>query len=141
MTAWHSITGPVVRPIFNLVVNSHTAYFFSKLLKDDNSREIAIIVTIDTLFRIAVTHALDALQIPYLQTRTAGHLLFPCLSLLTQPLSVAVAQGYFHINTNWNSSVSFMKMFGYIALGWKANMMLKDVVYLCCPRLHSKSAF
>ncbi len=135
MTAWYSMTGPVVRPVFNWVVNSGAAYFFSKFLKDSESREIAIIVTVDTLFRIAITHALDALNLPYLQPGTAGHLLFPCLSLLSQPLSVAFAKKAFTIKGDWNSSASFMKLFGYIALGWKANMMVKDVLFLSYPGL------
>ncbi len=126
----------IARPAFNVLVNSGIACCARKItVNDEQCRDVAIIVAIDTAFRIAITHALDALEIPYLQKGVAGHLLFPCLTLITQPISVAIAHRLFSINERWSTRQTFIATFGYIAVGWKANMMLKDVMYLCSPSL------
>lgn len=128
-----------VRTILNVGFNSSSAYSCSRLLNDNDSLKITIVVAIDTIFRLVITHILDALKIPYLQTGTAGHLLFPCLTLLTQPLSVGFVQRFSSRKEtelfNLNRAFGFIKIFGYIALGWKLNMMVKDIAYLAYPSL------
>ena len=132
MTTFSSVAGALGRGSFNVLVNTATACAASSLgyRSFDLRRDIAIIVAIDTVFRIAITHVLDALKIPFLEKGTAGHLLFPCLTLLTQPISVEIAQRFFKTDPRWSTKKAYIEMFGYIALGWKANMMLKDVMYL-----------
>ena len=86
MTTLASVAGALGRGSFNVVVNAATAYsapYF--VMKGYPSQQAAIIVAIDTAFRIVITHILDALKIPFLEKGTVGHLLFPCLTLLTQP--------------------------------------------------------
>ena len=132
MTTLSSVARAVGRGHFNVLVNTTTAYSASVCVSNyrPNNRDVAIIVAIDTAFRIAITHVLDALKIPFLEKETAGHLLFPCLTLLTQPLSVKFAQRFFNANSVWSTKMRYLEVFGYIALGWKANMMIKDVLYL-----------
>ncbi len=131
MTFLHSAAGALGRGSFNVVVNAGAVYSASYLLtsKDYINDQVTLIVAIDTAFRIAITHVLDALKIPFLEKGT-GRLLFSCLTLLTQPLSIKVAQKLFNASTYWNKNQSRIEVFGYIALGWKANMMIKDVLYL-----------
>lgn len=131
MTTLASVAGALGRGSFNVVVNAGVAYSAPYFLpKGYLNRDVAIIVAIDTAFRIAITHVLDALKIPFLEKGTAGHLLFPCLTFLTQPLSVKVAQKLFNVSPYWDTKQSRIEVFGFIALGWKANMMIKDVMYL-----------
>jgi hypothetical protein len=134
MTTLSSVAGALGRGSFNVIVNAVTAYSVTKCIYNYYSstkrRDVSIIVAIDTTFRIAITHVLDALKIPFLEKGTAGHLIFPCLTLLTQPLSVKIAQRFFNTDSSWSKKQHYLEMFGYIALGWKANMMIKDVMYL-----------
>ena len=132
MTALHSVAGAVGRGCFNVGVNVATVYALQHFLfkNPTRGREFARIVAIDTAFRIGITHALDALKIPFLEKGTAGHLLFPCLTLLTQPLSVKIAERFFNATPDWNKKETYVVVFGFIAIGWKANMMIKDVMYL-----------
>jgi hypothetical protein len=122
----------IAGPAFNVGVNVATAFVANSIIFNDprSSRDLAIIVAIDTAFRIAITHVLGALKIPFFEKGTAGHLLGPCLTLLTQPLSVRIAQRFFNTDPDWSTRESYVELFGFIALGWKANMMLKDVMYL-----------
>lgn len=132
MTALYSVAGALGRAGCNVGVNMVTAYVVNGIIWNDplSTRDIVIIVGVDTTFRIGITHVLDALKIPFLQTGTAGHLLWPCLTLLTQPLSIKIAERFFKTDPNWIKKERFVELFGYIALGWKANSMLKDVLYL-----------
>lgn len=122
-------------PAFNVSFNTATAYLANRFVGDGQGRNIAVLVALDTIFRITITYVLSALKIPYIQTGTAGHLLFPCLTLLSQPLSLIVADKCIGIDRRWYNRKFFITLFGYIALSWKANMMIKDVVYLCYPSL------
>lgn len=127
----YSVAGAVGKGGFNVLVNAGAAYSASRIVAEHYiSRDMGIIVAIDTVFRIAITHGLDALKIPYLGKGEAGHLLFPCLTLLTQPLSTKIAQRYFKAYPHWTNDLNALFLFGAIALGWKANMMVKDVMYL-----------
>lgn len=132
MTTLSSVAGALGRGGFNVFVNTATVYSASVCLGRSSStiNDVAVIVGIDTIFRIAITHVLDALKIPFLEKGTAGHLLFPCLTLLTQPISVKLAQRFFKVTPYWSLGFRYFEVFGYIALGWKANMMIKDVLYL-----------
>jgi hypothetical protein len=132
MTTLYSVAGALGRGSFNVGVNVATAFVANGIIWHDppSSRDLAIIVAIDTAFRIGITHVLDALKIPFLEKGTAGHLLFPCLTLLTQPLSVKIAQRFFNADPYWSKKERYIELFGYIALGWKANMMIKNVMYL-----------
>jgi hypothetical protein len=132
MTTLHSIASAFGRGSFNVLVNAGIAYSTSRSIfgNPNRSQDIAAIVAIDTAFRIAITHVLDALKIPFLEKGIAGHLLFPCLTLLTQPLSAKIAQRYFVTHSFWSDKKNYPELFGYIALSWKVNMMLKDVMYL-----------
>jgi hypothetical protein len=127
-----SAAGALGRGSFNVIVNAGTAYFSAPYitLKNYPRGNLAMIVAIDTAFRIAITHLLDALKISFLEKGMAGHLLFPCLTFLTQPLSVKVAQKFFNASPHWDFKQSRIEVFGFIALGWKANMMIKDVMSL-----------
>ncbi len=127
-----SVAGALGRAGFNVGVNVVTAIVANGIAYNDPSsnRDLAIIIAIDTAFRIAITHVLDALKIPFLEKGTAGHLLWPCLTLLTQPLSVKISERFFKTHPDWGTKKASIEMFGFIALGWKANMMLKDVMYL-----------
>ncbi|HEY5234940.1 MAG TPA: hypothetical protein VIJ14_02080, partial [Rhabdochlamydiaceae bacterium] len=82
MTALSSVAGAVGRGSFNVGVNVATAFVANSIIFNDprSSRDLAIIVAIDTAFRIAVTHVLGALKIPFFEKGTAGHLLWPCLT-------------------------------------------------------------
>lgn len=122
-------------PACNVSFNAATAYWANWFVGDSQGRNIAVLVALDTLFRITITYVLGALKIPYLQTGTAGHLLFPCLTLLSQPLSVKVADRFVGIDNRWYNRKFFIMLFGYIALSWKANTMIKDVLYISFPSL------
>ena len=124
-----------IAPALNTSFNAATAYSASWFIGDGQGRNIAVLVALDTLFRITITHVLSALKIPYLLTGSAGHLLFPCLTLLSQPLGVIVADKFVGIDRRWYTRKFFIVLFGYIALSWKANSMIKDVIYLCYPSL------
>lgn len=132
MTTLSSVAGALGRGSFNVLVNTATAWSAGRIMSDLHYliRDIPKIVAIDTVFRIAITHVLDALKIPFLEKGMAGHLLFPCLTFLTQPLSVKIAQRYFKVQSIWSKKENYFEVFGYIALGWKVNMMIKDVMYL-----------
>ena len=135
MTAlYSSVAGSIVRPVFNVLVNSSAAYGVSRLINAPDCRDIAIIVAIDTAFRIGIIHVLSARNIHFHQNDLVGHLLFPCLTLLTQPLSVKIAR-IFNVNARWQTRPYFITTFGYIALGWKMNMMVKDILYIFAPSL------
>lgn len=114
----------------NIVGNGTVAYGLSRLLQTDRPRDVAIIVAIDTVFRIATIHALSALSLPYEKPKTIGHLIFPCLTVLIQPLSVKIAQRLFHVK-----APHYLSTMAYIFFGWKANMMAKDVIYLALSAL------
>src|ERR1700693_5807346 len=95
MTTLHSVVGAFGRGSFNVAMNTLTAYASADIIFNSLSLDLIIIVAIDTAFRIAITHVLDALKIPFLEKGTAGHLLFPCLTLLTQWVSTKIAQRFF----------------------------------------------
>ena len=132
MTTLSSVAGAVGRGSLNVAVNTVIAFWINGNMFNTGiqSRDLAIIVAIDTAFRIAITHVLDALKIPFLEKGTAGHLLFPCLTLLTQRLSIKTAQRLFNTDPYLSKKENHFALFGFIALGWKANMMIKDVLYL-----------
>jgi hypothetical protein len=120
---------------FNVALNSSAAYGAAICVGEPDTRDIFIIVAIDTVFRIAIIRALEALHLNYHQIGFATHLIFPCLTLLTQPMSVKIARRVFNINQKWDTRPYFMTVFGYISLGWKLNMMSKDVIYINIPSL------
>ena len=124
-----------IAPALNTSFNAATAYLANRFVGDGQGRNIAVLVALDTLFRITITHVLSALKIPYLLTGSAGHLLFPCLTLLSQPLSVIVADKFVGIDHRWYTRKFFIALFGYIALSWKVNSMIKDVMYIFYPSL------
>ncbi len=130
MTTLSSVAGAFGRGGFNVAVNAVIACRINGIIFNVGvqSRDLAIIVAIDTAFRIALTHVLDALKIPFLEKGTAGHLLFPCLTLLTQWLSIKIAHRF--CNADHYLNKKHFELFGYIALTWKINMMIKDVMYL-----------
>src|ERR1700678_2715614 len=105
MTILYSVAGAVGKGSFNVLVNAGAAYSASRI-GGVSARDVGIIVAIDTVFRIAITHVLDALKIPFLEKGTAGHLLFPCLTLLTQPISAKIAQKCFKADPLWNTGIS-----------------------------------
>jgi len=127
--------GNFLRASYNLLLNSSVAYCAAHCVREPDTRDVYIIVAIDTLFRFAITHALSKMNLPYLQIGVAGHLIFPCLTLLAQPLSVLIARKVFNTHRKWESRLYFMVVFGYISLGWKLNMMSKDVIYMNLPTL------
>ena len=112
-------------PIFNLVVNSTAAYGMSRAVKSDTSRDVAIIVAIDTMFRIVISNALTAMKFTPEKPKTVGQLIFLCSTLLTQPLSVQIAERVFKVK-----APSYLSTLAYIFFGWKANIMTKDVIFL-----------
>jgi hypothetical protein len=133
MTTLYSVAGAIGRGSFNVLVNAGVAFLVNRFTVENRvlGRDMTVVVAVDTVFRIAITHVLDALKIPFLEKGTAGHLLFPCLTLLTQPLSSKIVRKFYKTKSAWNNkSHYFLHMFGSIAIGWKANMMLKDVMYL-----------
>jgi hypothetical protein len=132
MTILSSVAGALGRGSFNVLVNAGTAYLASRFTVENRilRRDMTVVVAVDTVFRIAITHVLDALKIPFLDKGTAGHLLFPCLTLLTQPISCKIVRKFYKTDPTWNNKSHFIHMFGTIAIAWKANMMLKDVMYL-----------
>ncbi len=71
MTTLSSVAGALGRGGFNVAVNAGTAYLFDVVTWYDptSNREVAIIVAIDTAFRIGITHVLDALENPVSRKR------------------------------------------------------------------------
>jgi hypothetical protein len=132
MTTLSLVAGAIGRAGCNVGMNAATVFVAGTIISQHFyfNRDVAIIVAIDTVFRIGITHVLDAWEIPFLEKGTAGHLLWPCLTLLTQPLSAKIAERFFKTHPEWIKKERFIELFGYIALGWKANMMIKDVLYL-----------
>ncbi len=112
-------------PIFNLVVNTSAAYGLSKVASDDKPRDVAIIVAIDTIFRILISNALTALKYTPKEHRTVGELIFLCSTLVTQPISVKIAETFFKVK-----APSYLNTLAYIFFGWKVNIMTKDVIFL-----------
>ena len=133
MVTLSSVAVAVGRGSVNFLINTATAYSVGYMT--NTSFELSqvkgrsVVVAIDTVFRIAITHVLDALKIPFLEKGRAGHLLFSCLTLLTQPLSLKIAQKFGFLPAA-DVRYTYPIIFAYIALGWKANIMLKDVMYL-----------
>ncbi len=112
-------------PIFNLIVNTSAAWGLSKVASDDNPRDVAIIVVIDTIFRIMISNALTALKFTPKEHRTVGELIFLCSTLVTQPISVKIAETFFKVK-----APTYLNSLAYIFFGWKANIMTKDVIFL-----------
>ncbi len=125
----------LAKPLFNIVVNSAAVYGAARLLGVDDSQEVALIVAIDTVFRIGIVHALSAMRLPCQETGLMGHLIFGTLTLMTQRVSTRIAIGWLGVNRRWRARAYFMTIFGYIALGWKVNGMIKDPILLCIPSL------
>ncbi len=125
----------LAKPLFNIGVNSAAAYGAARLLNDWNSRDVALIVAIDSVFRIVILHALSALRLPCQDTGLVGHLIFGTLTLMTQTLSARIAIKWFRVNRRWGDHTHFITLFGYIAWGWKVNGMIKDPILLCIPTL------
>ena len=128
-------------PVFNVVVNAGAAYGLSSYLQEDKPKEVGNIVAIDTLFRIVIVHLLSSLKLPVDKVGTAGHLIFPCLSFISQPLSVALYRKVFKATHPEGQPIPghrgprYLSMMAYIFFGWKVNMMAKDVMYLCFPSM------
>lgn len=131
-------------PIFNVVVNPAAAYGLSYFVEQELSpRDISVIVAIDTAFRIALVHLLGYLTLPSDKVGSLGHLIFPCLTFLTQPLSVKFAERFSFVKPEPKTinpmlrlpNSRYLHLMAYIFFGWKINMMLKDVVYLSFPSL------
>jgi hypothetical protein len=112
-------------PIFNLVVNTSAACGLSKVASDDRPRDVAIIVVIDTIFRILISNALTALKYTPKEHRTVGELIFLCSTLVTQPISMKIAEKVFKVK-----APSYLNTLAYIFFGWKANIMTKDAIFL-----------
>ncbi len=111
--------------IFNLVVNTSAAWGLSKVASDDRPRDVAIIVVIDTIFRILISNALTALKYTPKEHRTVGELIFLCSTLVTQPISMKIAERFFI-----EKAPSYLNTLAYIFFGWKANILTKDVIFL-----------
>jgi hypothetical protein len=115
-------------PIFNLVVNTTAACGLSKAVSDDKPRDVAIIVIIDTIFRMVISNVLTALKFTPKEHKTVGELIFLCSTLITQPISVKIAETFFKVK-----APSYLNTLAYIFFGWKANIMTKDVIFLAYP--------
>ncbi len=127
--------------VFNVVVNTGAASILSDQLKEDNPNYVGAVVAIDTVFRIGIVHALSAMKLPPEKAGTLGCLIFPCLTLLTQPLSDITARRVFKIK-NIREGVpkesQWLHMMAYIFFGWKVNMMAKTVFHLCITPFSKK---
>jgi len=113
--------------IYNLLVNPAAAAFLTNFSHDDETvRDIAIIVAIDTVFRIALSHTISAFKLTPNKPKTIGNLIFICSTVVTQPVSVKLAERIFHAK-----KPPYLNTLAYIFFGWKANLMVKDLFYCC----------
>lgn len=112
-------------PIFNVIVNSSAAYGLSKAVKRDEARDVAIIVAIDTIFRVVISNVLSALRYTPSQHKSVGELIFLCSTLITQPMSVKFAETVFKVK-----APRYLSTMAYIFFGWKANLMTKGLYQL-----------
>jgi hypothetical protein len=126
----------LLKPAFNVVVNTSAAYLLSRQLTQDNPNEVGTIVAIDTVFRIAITHLLTAMKLPCDGVGQLGNLIFLCSTIGTQPLSVALYQRIFK-GLQVQNQPMYLSMMAYIFFGWKVNLMVKDVICLCFPSMLS----
>ena len=120
--------------VFNVVVNTAAACILSDQLKEDNPNHVGVVVAMDTVFRIAIVHALSAVKLPPEKAGTLGCLIFPCLTLLTQPLSDIAARRVFKVKNARDGAPKesqYLHMMAYIFFGWTVNMMAKTVFHLC----------
>ncbi|MBS0647614.1 MAG: hypothetical protein JSS10_00145 [Verrucomicrobia bacterium] len=124
----------VANSLNNIGLNSSAAYSLSCLFETDNPRDVAIIVAIDTVFRMALSIALSALKLPPENPRSIGNLAFVSLTMITQPLSVQVAKRCFGVKPP-----DYLSTMAYIFFGWKTNLMLKNVIYLANSALNTKT--
>ena len=111
---------PVSKAAVNTAFNSFVGYGLCKIFQGESPRDIAIILAIDTAFRIATLHLLNA---RFGKGTAMVNLVFPASSALIQPLSSYLAHKLFLTNTR-----NHISLFGYIAASWKANMMLKGTL-------------
>lgn len=117
--------GPITRGVLNAALNSSFSYGFAKLTEEDSPRSIAIIVAIDTTFRIAAKHLFDHVFGAKVDSpRNMVHFSFLLVTGLIQLMSAYVADRYFRAR-----SKSQISLFGYIALSWKVNIMVKDLAF------------
>ena len=111
---------------YNFVINPAAAALLAKIVQDDDTaHDVWTIVAIDTLFRMALSHALSACKLTPATPKTVGNLLFLSSTLITQPLSTLFAQKVCGIK-----KPTYLNTLAYIFFGWKANLMVKDVVYV-----------
>ena len=115
---------PIARGMINVVLNSSIGYASCTLFKKENPKDIATILAIDSTFRIATKHLFDYVFGSKVdKSGNMVHFAFLLSTGLIQPLSVYLADKLFHAK-----SKSTISTFGYIALSWKGNIMIKDIL-------------
>ncbi len=115
--------GPFFRGIINVALNSFIGYGVCKIIKNAAPKDVAITLAIDTTCRIATKHLFDfAFGSRVDKPGNMIHFSFLLATGLIQPISVYLTNKLFQ--TKSKNDISF---FGYIALSWKVNIMIKDI--------------
>ena len=115
---------PIARGMINVALNSSIGYVSCTFYKNENPKDIATILAIDSTFRIVTKHLFDYVFSSKVdKPGNMVHFAFLLSTGLIQPLSVYLAGKFFHAKSNNGIST-----FGYIALSWKVNILFKDII-------------
>jgi hypothetical protein len=129
MTALSGVFAPFVRPSLNIVFNSSADFALARVFQPLHAKNVAIVLAIDSIFRITAVNFLSLMK--YSMNRGSwGQLSFLCITLLSQPASVYLARKLFHVQ-----APEPISLFGYIAASWKANMIVKELLFIFIPGL------
>lgn len=118
------------KPVINVAFNSCAGFGISRALRQHQAKDVAIILAIDSTLRIIVQKSFAAMLIDTQKRGSWGSFSWMAITLLIQPTSVYLAQRIFNAQ-----APDPLSLFGYIAAGWKANMMVKDLTFIGFPAL------
>src|SRR5574342_67663 len=114
-----------VRGAINVALNSGSSYVVCKMAGDADYKHLMTTIAIDTTYRIATMHLLS-FAFGKEKVENSGnmvHFSFLVATGLIQPLSVYLAD-----KVCTGQKKDWISTFGYIALCWKINMLIKDIV-------------
>jgi hypothetical protein len=104
--------------ISDILINTGVAYCTANVLKTDLSRDVAIIVAIDTVFRIGISILLSSIRMTSKSNSDVIQLFVLGLPIATQPLSVWVARTYFRVKPP-----TYISTLGYLSFSWRINLL------------------
>jgi hypothetical protein len=115
----------ISKGFLNIALNSSIGYAVCKIVKNEVPKDIAIILAMDSTCRIAAKHLFDfAFGSTVDKPGNMIHFAFLFATGVIQPISIYLANKLFQAKAKDKIS-----LFGYIALSWKINIMIKDVAF------------